>query len=329
MIAGGSVEPALCYRSRGKGPGRRPREGHPVEQRRNLYKGSGWALWRTAADNRVVCGHGRLHRDLRAAGRGGYVRLIQAIYELMAAAVKEQGGSVKDFTGDGIMALFGVPESMEDGPLRACRAGLLDSRTAHSRRSRDRGQARRPTQMRIGVNSGLAVVTQIRGESGRETALGDTMNLASRLPDARRGGNRVFQRGDTAPRARLVETTFAGDHPIKGKAEPQRVYRLEAIRHGATRFDAAVGAGPYAYVGREHELDALERGLARSPHGMRVIDVVAEPGMGKSRLLHEFRKRIGRGAGLRPNRKLFVRRQANALPAFYRGRSRFLPGPTG
>jgi len=57
-------------------------------------------------------------------GEEGTFALIQPIYELMAGAVKEKGGSVKDFTGDGIMALFGVPEALEDAPLRACRAGL-------------------------------------------------------------------------------------------------------------------------------------------------------------------------------------------------------------
>jgi len=57
-------------------------------------------------------------------GEEGTFALIQPIYELMAGAVKEQGGSVKDFTGDGIMALFGAPEALEDAPLRACRAGL-------------------------------------------------------------------------------------------------------------------------------------------------------------------------------------------------------------
>ena len=58
-------------------------------------------------------------------GEEGTFALIQPIYELMARAVQEQGGSVKDFTGDGIMALFGAPEVLEDAPLRACRAALL------------------------------------------------------------------------------------------------------------------------------------------------------------------------------------------------------------
>src|SRR5271166_314251 len=104
-------------------------------------------------------------------GEEGTFALIQPIYELMASAVREQGGSVKDFTGDGIMALFGVPDALEDGPLRACRAALaIHERLAAAAAAIEAKHGVRP-QMRIGVNSGLAVVTQIRGESGPMTAL--------------------------------------------------------------------------------------------------------------------------------------------------------------
>ena len=94
----------------------------------------------------------------------------------------------------------------------------------------------------------------------------------------------------------MVEATFAGDHQIKGKAEPQKTYRLNAVRQGATRFEAAVSRGLSTFVGRERELEVLERGLDKARSQLRVIDLVAEPGMGKSRLLHEFRQRIGRTA---------------------------------
>ena len=108
-------------------------------------------------------------------GEEGTFALIQPIYELMAGAVKEQGGSVKDFTGDGIMALFSVPDALEDAPLRVCRAGLLiQERLAATAPAIEGRYGVRP-QMRIGVNSGLAVVTQIRGESAAMTALGDTV----------------------------------------------------------------------------------------------------------------------------------------------------------
>ena len=227
-------------------------------------------------------------------GEEGTFALIQPIYELMASAVKEQGGSVKDFTGDGVMALFGVPDALEDAPLRACRAGLLmHERLASAAPAIEVKYGVRP-QMRIGVNSGLAVVTQIRGESAAMTALGDTVNLASRLQTLAEPGSVYLSEATHRLVQGLVATTFAGAHAIKGKAEAQKVYRLDSIRQGATRFGAAMGRGLSAYVGREREMETLERAFAQARGELRVIDIVAEPGMGKSRLLHEFRQRIGR-----------------------------------
>jgi len=227
-------------------------------------------------------------------GEEGTYALIQPIYELMAGAVREQGGSVKDFTGDGIMALFGVPNALEDAPLRACRAGLLiHERLAAAATAIEAKHGVRP-QMRIGINSGLAVVTQIRGESVNMTALGDTVNLASRLQTLAEPGTVLLSEATHRLVHGLVETSFTGAHSIKGKAEPQRAYRLDSIRPGATRFETAVGRGLSPYVGREREMDILERGLVEARSQLYVIDVVAEPGMGKSRLLHEFRQRIGK-----------------------------------
>jgi class 3 adenylate cyclase len=224
-------------------------------------------------------------------GEEGTFALIQPIYQLMAGAVKEEGGSVKDFTGDGIMALFGAPEALEDAPLRACRAGILIHERLAAAASAIAAKHGVTPQMRVGVNSGLAVVTQIRSESAAMTALGDTVNFASRLQTLAEPGTVYLSEATQRLVQGLVESTFAGAHTIKGKAEPQKVYRLESVREGATRFEAAVGRGLTAYVGRERELEILERALAEARGQLRVIDIVAEPGMGKSRLLHEFRQR--------------------------------------
>jgi hypothetical protein len=94
----------------------------------------------------------------------------------------------------------------------------------------------------------------------------------------------------------MVEASFAGEHQIKGKAEPQKLYRLDSIRQGAQRFEAAVSRGLSAFVGRERQFDLLERSLDKVRSELRVIDLAAEPGMGKSRLLYEFRQRIGHDA---------------------------------
>lgn len=236
-------------------------------------------------------------------GEEGTYALIQPIYELMAGAVREQGGSVKDFTGDGIMALFGVPNALEDSPLRACRAGLqIHQRLAAAVPTIETKHGLRP-QMRIGINTGLAIVTQIRGESASMTALGDTVNLASRLQGLAEPGSVLLSEATNRLVEGMVEANFAGAHAIKGKVEPQRVYRLDSIRQGATRFEAAVGRGLSAYAGRERELEILEHGLVGARSQIHVIDVMAEPGMGKSRLLHEFRQRIGQNAG---NETVFI-----------------------
>src|SRR6185437_3813436 len=225
-------------------------------------------------------------------GEEGTYTLIQPIYELMAGAVKEQGGSVREFTGDGIMALFGVPDALEDAPLRACRAALA---------IQQRLDAASPTfvskhgvlpLMRIGINAGLAVVTQIRAESAAMTALGDAVNLASRLQTLAEPGKVLLSEATYHQVQGLVDATFAGEHEIKGKAEKQKAYRLDAVRQGAVRFDAAISRGLSTYVGRAEELESLERELVSARSGLRVVDVLAEPGMGKSRLLHEFRQKI-------------------------------------
>jgi class 3 adenylate cyclase len=229
------------------------------------------------------------------SGEEAAYTLMRSLAKLMDEAVREQGGVVQGFTGDGIMAVFGAPVAFEDAPMRACRAAL-----SILKRLKDAGgdlevkHGIRP-QLRIGVNSGPAVVGKVQdGTDAGVTVLGDTVNFAARLqtlalPDA------IFLSEATHRLVQgMVEASFADEHQIKGKSEPQKVFRLDSIREGATRFDASVSRGLSTFVGREHELDVLERGLQRARSQLSVIDLVAEPGMGKSRLLHEFRQRIGK-----------------------------------
>ena len=221
--------------------------------------------------------------------------LMRSLSKLMDEAVREHGGVVQGFTGDGIMAVFGAPVAFEDAPLRACRAALsILQRIKVAAPDLEAKHGVRP-QLRIGLNTGAAVVGKVQeGADAQVTVLGDTVNFASRV-QALAEPNSVFMSEATHRLVQgLVDTTFAGEHNIKGKSEQQKVYRLDAIRHGATRFEAAVSRGLSAFVGRERELEVLERGLDEARSELRVIDLVAEPGMGKSRLLHEFRQRIGK-----------------------------------
>jgi class 3 adenylate cyclase len=229
------------------------------------------------------------------SGEEAAYTLMRSLSKLMGEGIREQGGVVQAFTGDGIMAVFGAPVAFEDAPLRACRAALsILQRLKEAGPELEAKHGVRP-QMRIGVNTGVAIVGKVEdGADAGVTVLGDTVNFAARLQSLAEPDS-VFMSDATHQLVLgMVETTFAGDHQIKGKTEPQKAYHLDAIRHGATRFEAAVSRGLSTFVGRERELEVLERGLAKAFSQLCVIDLVAEPGMGKSRLLHEFRERIGK-----------------------------------
>ena len=193
------------------------------------------------------------------------------------------------------MAIFGAPVAFEDAPLRACRAALsIHERLAVAAGALETEFGVSP-RLRIGINTGLAVVGRVQaGEDASVTVLGDTVNLASRLQTLAEPGTVLLSEETHRLVRGLIEANYTGSHSIKGKSEAQKVYRLDAIRHGVARFEAAVSRGLSTYVGRERELEVLERGFAEAHNQLHVIDIMAEPGMGKSRLLHEFRLRIER-----------------------------------
>src|SRR5439155_77469 len=126
------------------------------------------------------------------------------------------------------------------------------------------------------------------------TAVGDTTNVAARLQQGAESGHIVI--GETTYRlvADYFDTRPLGELSVRGKAEPIRAWTVEAAREGRTRLEAGVQRGLTPLVGRGRELEALEAALARTRAGHgQVVFVVGEPGIGKSRLLYEFRGRAG------------------------------------
>jgi class 3 adenylate cyclase/tetratricopeptide (TPR) repeat protein len=229
------------------------------------------------------------------AGEEAAFTLMRNLAKVMDEAVREQGGVVQSFTGDGIMAVFGALAAFEDAPLRACRAALsILERVRVVGGDLEATYSIRP-QLRIGLNSGAAVVGIVEsGPNAGVTVLGDTVNVAARLQaQAAPDTVRMSEATHRAVQG-MVDASFCGEHQLRGKSQPQKVYKLDAIRHGAARFDAAISRGLGAFVGRERELGILERGFAKAEVQLQVFDIMAEPGMGKSRLLYEFRQRIGK-----------------------------------
>jgi class 3 adenylate cyclase/tetratricopeptide (TPR) repeat protein len=224
----------------------------------------------------------------RAGAEHAYA-LMQRVSGLLSAAVQEQGCVVKTFTGDGILAIFGAPTSLEDAPLRACRAALtITQRLAQAEDEIEARHSVRP-QLRMSINSGPVVFGEVT--EGDVTAHGDIVNLGSRLLAAAEPGTILIGEETQRLVEGMVETHYAGAFQLRGKAEPQRTYRLVALRDETTRFAAARWRGFTKFVGRVDELQLLEASL-RDLNALRVIDIVGEPGIGKSRLLHEFKQTI-------------------------------------
>ena len=126
--------------------------------------------------------HGWLHGLLRTVERGSRLYTYAKLVEAHGRAVREQGGVVQSFTGDGIMAVFGAPVAFEDAPVRACRAALsiLDRLKAAAPDLRATHGVQR--QLRIGLNTGQAVVGKVQGGADAGvTVLGDTVNFAACL----------------------------------------------------------------------------------------------------------------------------------------------------
>ncbi len=222
------------------------------------------------------------------AGEEAAFALVSQVSGLTTAAIHHHRGTVKNFTGDGILALFGTPTALEDGPLRACRAALeIQQRLAAAGDSIEAELGIRP-QLRIGLTTGPVVLGAVdSGESTGVTAHGDIVNLASRLQNEATPGTVVMSEALLRQVEGLVESELAGLFRFKGKSELQSVHRLLSVRDNATRFDAAIARGLTSFIGRQSELAVLESQFQRHDF-VRVVDVVADPGIGKSRLLYEF-----------------------------------------
>ncbi|MCG7521378.1 AAA family ATPase [Ruegeria sp. Ofav3-42] len=223
------------------------------------------------------------------------LEFVRKVYDTLVRAVEENDGTVRDFAGDSIMALFGIPDALEDPALRACRTALAIHAAFNSAAADfDKRFGVRP-EMRVGVSSGNVLMAAVQGETGPATAVGSTVNLAARLENLAPSGGSLLCDTTRDLVEWVSDLSFFGEYTIKGLSAPQKIWQLNAVYEGATRFDASIARGLSDYVGRTGELDAMASALLRSKSERLVIDLVAEPGLGKSRLVYEFVHRVAAG----------------------------------
>jgi class 3 adenylate cyclase/tetratricopeptide (TPR) repeat protein len=217
-------------------------------------------------------------------------KLLDPVLELMMEAVHRYEGTVNQVMGDGIMALFGAPVAHEDHAVRACYAALR----MQVRVRRYAEEARRSSgvsiEIRVGLHSGEVVVRSIGSDLRMDySAVGQTTHLAARMEQLATAGSSFM----TAATLRLSEGFVAvkplGPVNVKGLAEPVEVYELTGAGAARTRLDAAAARGLSRFVGRDPETAQLRQALEHAEAGRgQIVAVVGEPGVGKSRLFHEF-----------------------------------------
>jgi class 3 adenylate cyclase/tetratricopeptide (TPR) repeat protein len=209
----------------------------------------------------------------------------------MIDAVHYYDGYIVQSTGDGIFALFGAPHAQEDHPQRALYAGLKMQEEMRRYAGELRAAGQPPVEIRIGVNTGEAVVRSIRtGDAKVEyTPIGHAVSLASRMQTLAPSGSIVIAAETRKIVAGYFELNSLGPARIKGVTEPVEVFEVTGLGPLRSRLHRSASRGFSKFVGRKAEIDQMTRvaELARTGHG-QIVAAVAEAGVGKSRLFYEF-----------------------------------------
>jgi class 3 adenylate cyclase/tetratricopeptide (TPR) repeat protein len=217
--------------------------------------------------------------DVRARLRPYHARLKQEI--------ESRGGTVEKFVGDAVMAVFGAPVAHEDDAERAVLTAL---RILDAIPELNEAYPELELSVRAAVNTGEAVVALgARPQEGEGMVAGDVVNTASRLQHVAPVASVVV--GEITHRATSHAIDYEELEPVtvKGKAEPISIWRAIGLR---TRLGVdLVGARPTPFIGREHDLALLKETYARTlrESSIQLVTVTGEPGVGKSRLVAEFR----------------------------------------
>jgi class 3 adenylate cyclase len=226
--------------------------------------------------------------------------ILDRFFTILADGVHRFEGTVNQYTGDGIMALFGAPIAHEDHAQRACYAALH----LQGEISRYANEVKREHgvgfQARMGLHSGEVVVGRIGDDLRMDyTAQGHTVGLAQRM-ESLAEPNTCYLTAATAALAGIYfDLEDLGEFRVKGVAEPVSVHRLAGLGSATTRFDVSRARGLSRFVGRAADLRTLEDALEQTHAGNgQAVGVVAEAGTGKSRLCFEFLERC-RARGMR------------------------------
>ncbi len=226
--------------------------------------------------------------------------ILDEFFNVLGDEIHRYEGTINQYTGDGIMALFGAPVAHEDHAQRACYAALALQRRLREFADRLRLERGLNLSVRMGLNSGEVVVGRIGDDLRMDyTAQGLTVNLAARMESIAAPGQVFLTRHTAALVEGYFELRDLGAMQVKGAPEPVPVYELVAATRQALRLEVARQRGLTTFIGRRRESELLDQLLqqARAGEG-RVAVLIGDGGIGKSRLCFEAIERW-RAMGLR------------------------------
>ncbi len=220
--------------------------------------------------------------------------IMQRFFAILADAVEQFEGTVDKFTGDGIMAVFGAPIAHEDHARRAGYAALQMLEDVGEYAAELRRAEGLNFSVRIGINSGEVIAGAIGSSSsqGDYTAIGHTVGLAQRMEALAEPGKAYLTESSAELARGFLALEDLGEFEIKGASRPVRVHELAGVGGARSRLDLSRERGFSRFVGRAEEIAVFEEALQRADAGVGgVVGIVAEAGVGKSRLCLEFAER--------------------------------------
>jgi class 3 adenylate cyclase/tetratricopeptide (TPR) repeat protein len=225
-------------------------------------------------------------------------QIMDGTFRILIDEVHRFEGTINQFTGDGVMALFGAPVAHEDHALRACHAALCIQNSMQSYSRKVKKIYNVNFALRIGLNSGLVIVGAIGDDLRMDyTAEGETTNTAARMQSLATPASILVSRHTRKLAEDYFEFKYKGKLALKGKAEPQDAFELIKPTIKAGRLHACMTLRELTkFVGRQSAVDKLMEAYREASSGAgRIIGIVGEPGVGKSRLLLEFQNLLPTG----------------------------------
>ena len=216
-------------------------------------------------------------------------RILKPTVDAMIDIVHHYEG-ITDEEGDGIMASFGAPIALEDHAVRACYAALDMQEASRTRAAEVRREFGMFFEVRIGINSGPVVVT-VKHQGAHFIDLrfdGVPTHIAKRVESLAAPGTILLTRDTLALAKGFVRVKTIGSVPLRGIAGPVEVYELDGV-NTSNRMHALAARGLSKFVGRQDEIESLNRAATRAKAGHgQVVALVGEAGVGKSRIFLEF-----------------------------------------